>query len=59
MTTIAEAVHAEMDRLLQRLTGRINQLVERYATPLPQFIEDVSALSTKVEAHLKAMGFQL
>ena len=59
MATIAEAVYTEMDRLSQRLTGRIMQLAERYDTPLPQFIEDVTALSTKVEAHLKAMGFSL
>ena len=29
---------------------------ERYATPLPQLIEEVEALATAVDEHLKNMG---
>jgi len=32
----ATAVQGELDRVSQTLTGRIRQLAERYATPLPQ-----------------------
>ena len=37
------------------MPGRIRQLAERYATPLPQVIEEVDALAARVEEHLKAM----
>jgi len=40
----------------QTLTGRIRQLAERYATPLPQLVDEVAALSAKVDAHLRVMG---
>jgi len=58
MATIAEAVHSEMDRLSQRLTGRIKQLAERYDTPLPAYINEVKTLAASVDEHLKfIMGF--
>ena len=58
MATIAEAVHAEMDRLSQRLTGRIKQLAERYDTPLPAYIDEVETLAASVDEHLKKiLGF--
>ncbi|MEI6706806.1 MAG: type I restriction-modification system subunit M [Methylococcales bacterium] len=59
MTTIANAVQTEMDRLSQRLTGRIKQLTERYETPLPKITANVANLSAKVAAHLKSMGILL
>ncbi|MDO9013057.1 MAG: class I SAM-dependent DNA methyltransferase [Gallionella sp.] len=58
LATIAAAVQGELDRVSQTLTGRIRQLAERYATPLPQLSAEVEALSTKVETHLLKMGFQ-
>ena len=36
LATLAAAVQGELDRVSQALTGRIRQLAERYATPLPQ-----------------------
>ena len=59
LTTLAADVQTELDRVSQALTGRIKQLAERYAEPLPQLANDVAALNAKVEAHLKMMGFQL
>ncbi len=35
LATLAAAVQTELDRVSQALTGRIKQLAERYATPLP------------------------
>ena len=50
-------VAAEVDRVSQALAGRVKVLAERYATPLPKLAEDLGALSAKVAAHLKRMGF--
>jgi type I restriction enzyme M protein len=58
LATIAAAVQGELDRVSQTLTGRIRQLAERYATPLPQLTGEVSALATKVSRHLERMGFK-
>ena len=55
--TLAAAVQGELDRVSQTLTGRIRQLAERYATPLPQLTNEVAALAAKVDGHLKKMGF--
>ena len=38
-------------------TGRIKQLAERYATPLQVVGFELEALSSRVDAHLKSMGF--
>jgi type I restriction enzyme M protein len=56
MGAFADAVHGELDQVSQTLTGRIRQLAERYATPLPQLEDDIVALSRRVEEHLKKMG---
>ncbi len=56
LATIAAAVQGELDRVSQTLTGRIRQLAERYATPLPLLTDEVATLSAQVDAHLKKMG---
>jgi len=56
LATIAAAVQGELDGVSQTLTGRIRQLAERYATPLPQLTEEVSTLANRVDEHLKKMG---
>jgi type I restriction enzyme M protein len=50
-------VGAEVDRVSQALAGRVKVLAERYATPLPKLAEELDALSARVAAHLKRMGF--
>jgi len=57
LAALAAAVQTELDRISQALTGRVKELAERYAVPLPQIAEDVEALSDKVDAHLERMGF--
>ncbi len=57
LTTLASDVQTELNRISQALTGRIKELAERYATPLPKLSEEVEVLSGKVEVHLKEMGF--
>ena len=57
LATLAADVQTELDRVSQALTGRIKELAERYAAPLPQLTEDVETLIAKVDAHLGRMGF--
>lgn len=40
----------------QTLTGRIRELAERYATPLPQLTDEVAVLAARVEVRLAKMG---
>jgi type I restriction enzyme M protein len=56
IATLATAVQGELDRVSQTLTGRIRELAERYEAPLPQIVDEVAALSAKVDEHLKKMG---
>lgn len=56
LATITTTVQSELDRVSQTLTGRIRQLAERYATPLPQMTDEVATLTGRVEEHLKRMG---
>ena len=56
LATLAAAVQGELDRVSQTLTGRIRQLAERYASPLPQLTDEVEQLADKVAAHLQKMG---
>ncbi len=58
LATIAAAVQGELDRVSQTLTGRIRQLAERYAAPLPQLTGEVATLATSVDGHLKKMGYK-
>jgi type I restriction enzyme M protein len=57
LAALAQSVQGELDRVSQTLTGRIRQLAERYATPLPTLEAEVAALHDSVAAHLRKMGF--
>ncbi|MGA7800713.1 MAG: N-6 DNA methylase [Gammaproteobacteria bacterium] len=56
LAALEQAVQGELERVSQTLTGRVRQLAERYATPLPQLTERVADLSARVDEHLKRMG---
>jgi type I restriction enzyme M protein len=56
LAALRAAVEGELDRVSQTLTGRIRQLAERYATPLPQLVEETEVLAARVDEHLKRMG---
>ncbi|MEP2774433.1 MAG: N-6 DNA methylase [Luteolibacter sp.] len=57
LATLDTAIHGEIDRIEQALTGRVKELAERYAAPLPAMTARVAELETKVAAHLQRMGF--
>jgi len=56
LAALATSVQSELDRVSQALTGRITQLAERYATPLPALTDELAALSARVDTHLARMG---
>ena len=56
LSNLAFAVQGELDLVSQTLTGRIRELSERYATPLPKLTDEVANLASRVEEHLKKMG---
>jgi len=56
MTRLEATVQGELDRVSQTLTGRIRELAERYATPLPELTDEVARLAARVDEHLKKMG---
>lgn len=56
MARLAAAVQGELDRVSQTLTGRIRELAERYATPLPALVDEVETRAARVDGHLKKMG---
>jgi type I restriction enzyme M protein len=56
LAQVAADVQGELDRVSQALTGRIRQLANRYAVPLPRLTEEVETLTARVAEHLKRMG---
>jgi type I restriction enzyme M protein len=59
MARLSAVVQGELDRVSETLTGRIRELAERYATPMPKLTEEVETLAARVEGHLKKMGASL
>ncbi len=58
MAAISQDVTSELERISQRLTRRIKELAERYATPMPVLNAQVDELEMKVNGHLDKMGFE-
>jgi len=59
MDRLSNEVQGELDRVSQTLTGRVRELAERYASPLPTLQRELAMLSARVEGHLKRMGASL
>ena len=55
---IHNLIDEEMEQISYKLADRINELAERYETPLPNLTKDVQTLSKKVDEHLEKMGFK-
>ncbi len=53
--TLKSAIASEIERVTQQLANRVKTLEERYAEPLPQLVQEVEELSSKVEEHLRRM----
>jgi len=57
LAALDAAIRSETDRISQALTDRVKELAERYETPLPKMTRRVIGLETRVNQHLKRMGF--
>jgi type I restriction enzyme M protein len=57
LARIDSEIHGEMDRISQALTQRVLTLAERYEAPMPKLSKRVAILESKIEHHLKRMGF--
>jgi len=57
LVALDAAIHGEMDRISQSLTGRIKELAERYETPMPTMVSRVADFEARVDRHLETMGF--
>jgi type I restriction enzyme M protein len=57
LVAVHGAVQSQLDRVSQTLTGRVRELAERYATPLPELTSELETLAARVQAHLTRMGF--
>jgi type I restriction enzyme M protein len=51
------AVDDQLQRMTQRLAGRVQELEERYTEPLPSLEKELESLGHKVRSHLQRMGF--
>ncbi len=58
LAALQGAIDEEVRRVAQRLAGRIKELAERYAEPLPQIEREVAELNAKVAGHLRKMGLE-
>jgi len=58
LAEIEKRIQTEMDNISHRLTQRIKELAERYETPLTTLNNEVAEFTSKVEQHLKQMGFK-
>ena len=58
MDELQARVMSEVERLSQKLAGRVKELTERYAEPIPKISDEVSELTKKVEGNLTKMGFK-
>ena len=54
--SMQSAIKGEVQRVTQQLAGRVMELEERYARPLPVLEREVEELSERVGDHLKKMG---
>ncbi|MDY0743377.1 class I SAM-dependent DNA methyltransferase [Paucibacter sp. R3-3] len=57
MAALGAAVHGELDRVSQALTGRVKELAERYGRTMPELAQQVDDLEARVAGHLARMGF--
>jgi len=57
MAALEAAVHGELDRVSQALTGRVKELAERYGRTMPELAQQVNDVEARVAGHLAKMGF--
>ncbi|WP_233861872.1 type I restriction-modification system subunit M [Paraburkholderia adhaesiva] len=56
LAALSATVSSELERVSHTLTSRVRDLALRYESPLPVLVDEVAALSARVDAHLRQMG---
>ena len=57
MTSVGDRIKGEIGRISASLSERVQMLADRYETPLPDISARVANLESRVDQHLKRMGF--
>lgn len=57
LAAVQSMIEDEMDHVSHSLAERVRILAERYDEPLPEIVERVANLDSKVNQHLERMGF--
>ena len=55
--TLDSAIRGEIDRVSAALSNRVNELAERYESPIPKITSRVAVLEATVNRQLNRMGF--
>jgi type I restriction enzyme M protein len=55
LADIRAAIESEVERITNQLAGRVRELEERYAEPLPAIEREVEELAARVTGHLEKM----
>ena len=58
LASIQDEIGGEVQRLTQELAGRVKDLEDRYAKPLPMLEEELAVLSERVDRHLREMRLE-
>ena len=58
LASISNSINEELEKISEKLAGRIKELTERYEIPLPELVNSVQSFSEKVDGNLKKMGFK-
>ncbi|WP_311948619.1 type I restriction-modification system subunit M [Halomonas piscis] len=59
LADIRAVIESEVERITNQLAGRVRELEERYAEPLPSIEREVETLAAKVTGHLEQMGVRV
>lgn len=58
LTALNARIHSEMERISQNLSQRVRQLSERYQDCMPVIVHRAAESASKVDCHLRRMGFE-
>jgi type I restriction enzyme M protein len=56
LAAIEASVRRELDQVSKTLSGRVCALADRYGTAMPELSRQLTALSARVDSHLRSMG---
>ena len=57
LATLQSQIENRLENAIQQLISRLNTLEDRYRSPMAELAQEVEIWQSKVDAHLKNMGF--